>query len=192
MLETEIDRLSELANIGAGHAAGAFAQLTGHTIRMEVPRVRLVGRSHGTGGEEAKYSDLAGFDSGWNSGVIFEFEGCLNAVIAILFRRSMCDAVVRQLIGQSEGYLPPETVESALMEVGNVLASHVASAIADTLGARLLPSIPMISLDFAFDQLASLARSRGNPGEFWIECELVDGEGELGGLVVLVPDRETA
>jgi chemotaxis protein CheC len=189
--EAEIDRLSELANIGAGHAAGAFAQLTGHTIKMEVPRVRLVGESDDSGDLGASYPGLAGFDSGWNSGVIFEFEGCLNAVVAILFRRSMCDAVVRQLIGQSEGYLPPETVESALMEVGNVLASHVASAIADTLGARLLPSIPMISLDFAFDQLESLARARGNAGELWIECELVDGEGDLGGLVVLVPDRET-
>jgi chemotaxis protein CheY-P-specific phosphatase CheC len=195
VLEAEIDRLSELANIGAGHAAGAFAQLTGHTIKMEVPRVRLIGRSLEDGDdrvEKGAYPDLTGFDSDWNSGVIFEFEGCLNAVVAILFRRSMCDAVVRKLIGQSEGYLPPETVESALMEVGNVLASHVASAIADTLGARLLPSIPMISLDFAFEQLETLAHQRGNPGELWIECELVDSDGNLGGLVVLVPDRETA
>lgn len=194
-LEIEIDRLSELANIGAGHAAGAFAQLTGHTIKMEVPRVRLVrGGSQNcedSDGAEA-YSGLEDFDSKWNSGVIFEFEGCLNAVVAILFQRSMCDAVVRQMIGQSEGYLPSEVVESALMEVGNVLASHVASAIADTLGARLLPSIPMISLNSAFEQLAGLSQSRGNSGELWIECELVDSDGNLGGLVVLIPDRETA
>lgn len=195
VLETEIDRLSELANIGAGHAAGAFAQLTGQTIKMAVPRVRLLGRSLESSSDEAEYrgsADPGDFDGGWNSGVIFEFEGCLNAVVAILFRRSMCDAVVRKLIGQSEGYLPHETVESALMEVGNVLASHVASAIADTLGARLLPSIPMLSLDFAFDQLEAIAQARSNAGELWIECELVDSEGKLGGLVVLVPDRETA
>lgn len=197
VLEAEIDRLSELANIGAGHAAGAFAQLTGQTIKMEKPRVRLVGRplksDEDAGKDEigsGKIVQPADLDSGWNSGVIFEFEGCLNAVVAILFRRAMCDAVVRKLIGQSEGYLPPETVESALMEVGNVLASHVASAIADTLGARLLPSIPMLFLDSAFDQLETVARARGRAGALWIECELVDSEGNLGGLVVLVPDRE--
>ena len=102
----------------------------------------------------------------------------------------MRDAVVRNLIGQAEGYLPPETIESALMEVGNVLASHVASAIAETLGARLLPSIPMLALDSAFEQLESVTESRNSAGELWIECELVDDEGNLGGMVVLVPDLE--
>ncbi len=186
--EEQIDRLSELANIGAGHAAGAFSQLTGHPIRMDVPRVRLGGvcLDAPSGAERGEPTG-----SDWASGVIFEFDGCLNAVMAVLFRREMCDTVVRHLVGQSEGFLPPETVESALMEVGNVLASHVASAIADTLGARLLPSIPMLSLDSAFEQLEALAATRPGAGELWIECELADGEGNLGGLVVLIPDRES-
>ncbi len=186
--ETRIDRLSELANIGAGHAAGAFSQMTGRTIRMEVPRVRLSGDELGTG--DAVTSPQVADGRDWASGVIFEFDGCLNAVMAVLFRHEMCDAVVRQLVGQEQGYLPPETVESALMEVGNVLASHVASAIADTLGARLLPSIPMLSLDAAFEQLKALAATRPGEGEVWIECELADQDGQLGGLVVLIPDRE--
>lgn len=192
--EERIDRLSELANIGAGHAAGAFSQLTGHTIKMDVPRVRLASRrglaaEEGAGGTELVQSGTT-TDKGWDSGVIFEFDGCLNAVVAILFRRAMCDSVVRNLVGQSEGFLPPETVESSLMEVGNVLASHVASAIADTLGARLLPSIPMLSLESALEQLETLAKARPGAGEMWIESELIDGEGNLGGLVVLIPDRE--
>ncbi len=190
--EAKIDRLSELANIGAGHAAGAFSQMTGHTIRMDVPRVRLTGvQMAGEGApvlDESDDVEFAQFE--WSSGVIFEFDGCLNAVMAVLFRREMCDAVVRQLVGQEKGFLPPEIVESALMEVGNVLASHVATAIADTLGARLLPSIPMLSLDSAFEQLEGLAASRPATGELWIECELVDQDGQLGGLVVLIPDRE--
>ncbi len=192
-LEQQIDRLGELANIGAGHAAGAFSQLTGHAIRMDVPRIRLIGMPTDHGEEDAALEQFAqpeSADSGWSSGVIFEFDGCLNAIVAILFRRSMCDAVVRKLTGKAEGYLPPETTESALMELGNVLASHVASAIADTLGARLLPSIPMLSLDSAFEQLESLAQAREGAGELWIECELVDADGNLGGLMVLIPEFE--
>ena len=191
---SEIDRLSELANIGAGHAAGAFARLTGRAITMQVPRVRLSGLPIDLGPGEVCWSETSqpvADDHDWNSGVIFEFDGCLNAVVAILFQDEMCDAVVRKLIGKSDGPLPPEAVESALMEVGNVLASHVASAIADTLGARLLPSIPMLALDSAFEQLKGLAEARDGSGELWIECELVDCDGNLGGLVVLVPDRET-
>lgn len=194
-MEEQIDRLSELANIGAGHAAGAFSLLTGHTIKMDVPRVRLMSKAIEAEpelDEPLEFERLATSERGWNSGVIFEFDGCLHAIVAILFRRPMCDAVVRNLTGQSEGFLPHETVESALMEVGNVLASHVASAIADTLGARLLPSIPMLSLNDAIPQLEALAATRPDAGDIWIESELIDGDGHLGGLVVMIPDKETA
>jgi chemotaxis protein CheC len=189
VIDIEIDRFSELANIGAGHAAGAFSQLTGHTIVIDPPRVfagdglcgeRLVA-------DEDKTHAVEG-DEPWNSGVIFEFDGCIGAVVAILFRRSMCDAVVQQLMGQGHGNQPPEVVESVLAEVGNILASHVASAIADTLNARLLPSIPTISLDHAEEHLETLAVHREHAGGLRVECELRDLEGELGGLVVLIPD----
>jgi chemotaxis protein CheC len=179
--DVEIDRYSELANIGAGHAAGAFSQLTGHTIVMGLPRVS---DSQAPGEEHS--------DETWRSGVIFQFDGCLSALVAILFRRSMCEAVVHQLLGPHEGYQPPEAVESVLAEVGNILASHVASAIADTLDARLLPSIPMIALDQAEEQLAALAADREGSGDLRVECELRDLDGDLGGLVVLIPDSSQA
>lgn len=186
--EQEIDRLSELANIGAGHAASAFSQMTGHSISMQVPRVSLTDEPIGSrqplpGG--CAEDDL----EEWSAGVLFEFDGCVNAIVAILFRRSMCNAVVRKLVGQSEGFPPPETVESVLMEVGNILASHVASAIADTLDARLLPSIPSLALEGAGEQLEALVAARENAGALRIECELSDREGELGGLVVMIPDQ---
>jgi chemotaxis protein CheY-P-specific phosphatase CheC len=151
-----------------------------------MPRVSRAGDPIGTWeSAQSGDSDL----EEWSAGVIFEFDGCVSAVMAILFRRSMCDAVVRKLIGQSDGFLPPETVESILMEVGNILASHVASAIADTLDARLLPSIPVLALEGAGEQLDALAESRESTGLLRIECELTDKEGELGGLVVLIPDQ---
>ena len=37
----ELDRLCELANVGAGHAATALARLVGRPIRMSVPCVRM-------------------------------------------------------------------------------------------------------------------------------------------------------
>lgn len=194
VMEARIDRLTELANIGAGHAAGAFSRMTGHTIKMDVPQVRLTTMMSDAVtalGQPSARGRVTTDQGGWVSGVIFEFDGCLDAIVAILFRREMSDSVVRNLTGQSEGYLPPEVVESALMEVGNVLASHVASAIADSLGARLLPSIPMLSLDAALEQLESLARARPRAGELWIESELIDGDGNLGGLVIMIPDCET-
>lgn len=183
MIDEEIDRLSELVNIGAGHAAGAFSQLTGHTISMECPRVVRDDDADSVRRPGGKAADEA-----WSAGVIFEFDGCVSALVGILFRRSMRDAIVSKLLGGQPNTLPQESVDSILMEVGNILASHVASAIADTLGARLLPSIPTLVVEDAESTLDELAERRGNG--IRIECELVDRLGDLGGLVVMIPDLE--
>ena len=60
----ELDRLCELANVGAGHAATALARLVGRPIRMSVPRVRMGTASTGA-------TPLAA-DDAW---IFFEVQG---------------------------------------------------------------------------------------------------------------------
>jgi chemotaxis protein CheC len=175
-----LDRLCELTSVGAGHAALAFSRLTGRSIQMGPPRVF-------GGGDVVRAEDPA-IEEEWCSGVIFEFYGCIEALVGIMFRESMRDSVVRQLLGNPEEPLPAESVESVVMEVGNILASCVASSIADTLGERLLPSIPTLAMEHAESELAELASRRSGQFAVRIECELLEPGGELGGLVVLIPD----
>jgi chemotaxis protein CheY-P-specific phosphatase CheC len=64
------------------------------------------------------------------------------------------------------------------MEVGNILASHVASGIADALRSRLLPSIPALAADHAEREFADwVARVAG---------------AEAAYVRVGAPDRRTA
>ena len=123
----------------------------------------------------------------WSSGVFFELEGCLDAVVAILFRESVRDEVVRQMLGESEEPLSRESIEAVIMELGNILVSRVASAIADTIGERLLPSIPVLALGDAAEQLVALCAARDFDPSLRIESEFSDREGELGGLLVMIP-----
>jgi chemotaxis protein CheY-P-specific phosphatase CheC len=125
--------------------------------------------------------------TGWSTGVFFQLEGCLDAMVGILFQPAASEALVRRVTGQPEGEIPAHCIESALMEVGNILASHVASAIADTLGERLLPSIPELAMNHAQSELRrQLEHGPGRPSVL-IECELKDGSGDLGGLLILAP-----
>jgi chemotaxis protein CheC len=191
--ERELDRLSELANIGAGHAATAFSTLTGRPIWMDVPRV--CDQSGEVGGRvQAGESCSAGShpEDEWSTGVFFEFDGYLNAVVGILFHAAASEAVVRRVVGIEEGELPAHCIESALMEVGNILASHVASAIADTVGERLLPSIPTLAMNHAESELHALVGHREGEHRVRIECVLKDEAGELGGMLVLIPEAESA
>jgi chemotaxis protein CheC len=188
--EYELDRLSELANIGAGHAATAFSTLTGREIWMDVPRIREIGSK--AEGDTAVDEHSAALDESWTTGVFFVLDGCLDAIVGIMFRARASEAVVRRVVGVEEGTLQEHCIESALMEVGNILASHVASAIADTLGERLLPSIPMLAMNHAEGELEMLLSKRPGSHPVRIECELHDADGEMDGLLLLVPEEARA
>ncbi len=174
MSELDLDKWGELANIGAGHAATANSNLTGTTIWMGVPRVGKL--------------EPPGASAEWTTGVIFELEGYLSAVLGILFQAGASEDLVRRVVGVEEGELAPHMIESALMEVGNILASHVASAIADTVGERLLPSIPTLAMNEAEQEMATLLEHRTARHTIRIECALLDAVGRNVGLVVLLPE----
>lgn len=171
------DRLRELTSVSAGHAASAFSQLTGRTIKMRAPELL----------RDPKWPGSVADD--WTSGVLFEFEGCLEAVVAILFRGPVRDGVALQMLGES-AELTQENIEAVIMELGNILVSRVASAIADTVGERLLPSIPVLAFEDAAEQLTALCSAREFDPSVRIECEFSDREGELGGLLVLIPSGD--
>jgi len=180
--KAEIDRFAELAKVGAGQAASAFAQLVGRSIRTDVPVV--------VQGESLNTSTSSEEDeSRWSTGVFFEFDGCLDALVGILFPGAASEALVRRIVGIESGELAPPVIESALMEVGNILASHVASAIADNLGQRLLPSIPTLAMENAEEALRSFIENALGRDAPRIESAFFDEVGELRGRLVLVPTQ---
>ena len=83
--------------------------------------------------------------------------------------------------------LEDPVTESALMEVGNILASHVASAIADRLEARLLPSIPSLAMSGAERELEAFIDQAIDCDAPRIESRLLGESGQLIGRLVLVP-----
>jgi chemotaxis protein CheY-P-specific phosphatase CheC len=180
--KTELDRLVELARAGAIQAGEAFAQLVGHPVSTDDPVVRIMAETPPSAGT----SSAAGLGS---TGVFFEFEGCLDAIIGILFLEDASDLLIRRIVGIETGELESPIVESALMEVGNILASHVASAIADRLDARLLPSIPSLAMSDAEAEFESFVVRAVGAEAPRLESRLSHDEGEPIGRLVLVPTR---
>jgi chemotaxis protein CheC len=178
--DVEIDRLGELANIGAGHAADAFSRLAGRPIWMSVPKIH----SSSVPFVNERESD----EADWSTGVFFEFDGYLQALVGILFHGASSERVVRAVVGEPDETIPLHSIESALLEIGNILASHVASAIAVTVGQRLLPSIPTLAMHHAEEKFVAMLECRPGRHPIRIECELSDESGELAGLLVMVPD----
>jgi len=185
--ESQLDRVRELTNIGAGHAANAFSTLVGRPFRMRVPTIRFLRA-------EAAASALAATtrddEERGMSGIFFEVDGGLGGVLALLFPDASRDRILETLTGRSVDSLDEEMAESALREVGNILISHVVNAMADTLGARILPSVPVLAMKDGFSELAALVADRVDSGAVLrVETEISDPEGRFRGVLVFVPDR---
>lgn len=152
---TRIERLRELAGIGAGHAAAALGELIGRRVRSQPPRI-------GSGETKAGACTLA---------VCFDVYGGPGGVLAVVFPEKELDTLLDAMLGAPE----PERidqVESALQEVGNILASHALSAVADVLGSPVLPSVPRLD--------SVLPAGHG----VRLETDLVDSEGVVHGTLV--------
>lgn len=184
--KAEIERLAELANVGASRAGEAFAQLVGQPIRV-ADSIVFEGEASSDAGS------APGETSNWSTGVFFEFDGCLDALVGILFPGAASEALVRRIVGIESGEIAPAVIESALMEVGNILASHVASGIADALGSKLLPSIPSLAMEGAEEAFRGLIESviggMVDGDAMRIESALLDSAGALRGRLVMVPTR---
>lgn len=170
----DLEALVALAQAGAVQAAEAFAQLVGQPIEALPPIVVEEGAAASASDPDA-------------TGVFFELDGCLDAIIGIVFPGRASETLVRRIVGMETGELEVPIVESALMEVGNILASHVASAIADRIGERLLPSIPSLAMDHAQVELEAFLERVVGPDAPRIETGLANEGGTVNGYLVLVP-----
>ena len=151
--ESEIDRLRELAHIGASWAATAFARIVGRTILTRV---------------------------------LCDIGGDLDGVVAIFMTRAVRESVTALLC---PGENPPrEARASALTEFGSILTSQTVSAMADTVGGRVMPGLPQLVLEDGEGALQAHLRPRHRPPPpFYIESELFDRQGDFRVLHVFLP-----
>jgi chemotaxis protein CheY-P-specific phosphatase CheC len=169
--DEERERFYELTSIGASHAAMAFTLLLHRAIAPTAPVFRDA-------------NDYCADDS-WSTGVILQADGELSGLVAILLPVASRERIAERLIHEEGSMDCPQTVESALRELGNIVASHTMSAIADRLGGRILLSVPLLVMEDADTAFASMFRERG--AERCVECELTDSVGEIQVRLVFVP-----
>jgi chemotaxis protein CheC len=128
------DRLAEISNICAGHAATALATLLDATLLMEPPQL------HTLRAGEPLDSLLAPEDR--VAAVFVDLEGALRARAALSLSATAVDEVLARVAGKSAEETSEVSTLTVLAEVGNIAVSAAANALAELLGGRSLPSVP--------------------------------------------------
>ncbi len=173
--DEERERLYELTSIGASHASMAFTTLLDRAIAPSAPLFR--------GADEYCASDW------WSTGVIFQADGELTGLVAILLPTASCEMVAERLLRGERSDDPGEAIESALRELGNIVASHTMSAIADRLSGRILLSVPVLVMKDADTAFVAMFRERG--AKRCVECELTDSSRDIRVRLVFVPESKS-
>jgi len=181
----QLDGLREVANIGAGHAATALSQLTNRRIMIDVPQVQFVAVED--------VGELTGDAAEPVGAVAMQVFGDVKARTVLIFPGPTAERITQILLHAQDSHFPDtfgEMEQSALKEVGNMLAGAYLTALSDFLGMVLLPSVPDLALDMAGAVLQATHLDFADAEEVLsIEtCLRMNGEADpLRGYFLLLP-----
>ena len=134
----ELDALREVANIGSGHAATVLSKLTGHSIMIDVPDVRLLSR--------AAVADTLARPGEPVVVLAMRMLGDLTGDTFFVLQEKNAALLCDLLLGRSPGSggAHDEAERSSLQEAGNILAAGFLNALSAYLRMCLMPSVPTV------------------------------------------------
>jgi chemotaxis protein CheC len=183
----QLDALREIGNVGAGNAATALSQLINKKINMSVPKVSVA--------PIGEVPELVGGPETIVAGVFLRVFGEAPGSILFLLPRDSAYALVDTLMQRPyrDSYEQlSELDESALKEIGNILAGSYLNALAHFTQITLLPSIPALAIDMAGAILSLILIQLGQVGDYALVIETEfsadTDKKEVSGHFFLIPD----
>jgi len=185
--KNQLDALMEISNIGVGHAATALSQLLGTSVNIRVPRVSVMGI--------ADVPDYLGGADNPVVGMFLKMLGDATGDMLMIYPKSSSDKLLSLLLQVEESELDmfSEIGQSALKEVGNILASAYLSALGSMLEISLIPSTPNISHDMAgaIIDYTLIELCSAEDQALLVETEFFLRGDEVKGNFFLIPDPDS-
>ncbi|CAM2893456.1 chemotaxis protein CheC [Paenibacillus sediminis] len=182
--DLKLDVLKEVGNIGAGHAATALSRLLGKPIDMAVPKVQML--------PFEQIPDKVGGAEQVVLAVFFRVEGEAPGNLFFIMTPLAAKKLLHRLAGldviQDDTF--SEMEQSALAEIGNILAGSYLSSLADFTKLTMLPTVPALAMDMAGAILSYGLLQFGEMGDdaLLIDTTFLEGHHEVEGQFFLIPD----
>ncbi|MDR6244691.1 chemotaxis protein CheC [Paenibacillus hunanensis] len=183
----KMDVLKEVGNIGAGNAATALSQLLDKPIDMAVPKVQILPFD--------QIAEKVGGQEQIVLAVFFRVEGDAPGNLFFILTPEAGKGLLHRLAGlvvvDEEQF--SEMEQSALSEIGNILAGSYLSSLADFTGLSMTPTVPGLAYDMAGAILNYGLIQFGEMGDdaLLIDTTFLEGKNEVEGQFFLIPDPES-
>ena len=142
--ETQLDALRELANIASGTAATALSQMLAREVQISVPRALAL--------PPADAVDECGDPEQFVAGVVVPIQGDIDGIVLLLIPYEQAE-ILCALLGVEAH---TEVGDSALREIGNILATSYLNGLGAMTRLELEPSPPQLHTDMLAAIVSSL------------------------------------
>lgn len=184
LTELQADALREVANVGAGNAVTALAEMTGQPFNMSVPRVGLSALD-ATAKTVCAPEDVA-------AAVYMPVDGDAPGHAAFLYPYPCACGLADLLLGLPGGTTQDlgEMECSALTEAGNILVGSFLRALSEMTGLSFPATPPGIAVDMAAAILQCLAAASPDLGDHAITIltRLEDAVVPVRGVFMFIPE----
>ena len=137
----ELDTLREIGSIGTGNAANALSSMLGCKVTIEMPEVKIMGYNEAI--------DWIGGPETVTAGVLAGLQGEINGIILSIQHMEFINLVLQHMMGNGvEDYQQLDELGiSALLEVGNIMISAFANAMAGLTDMKIRLTVPAFAVD---------------------------------------------
>lgn len=186
------DVLSEIANIGSGHAATALAALLNRPIVQSVPNVMLIPLAD-------MPNQLGGAEKIVVAGLL-DITGDLSGFFMVVLDQVQADRIISMMLGKRYRKRKADTVrryssveKSVIAETVNILGGSYMTALSEMTGLKMQPSTPYLCNDMVGAVLNVAIAEAGKAGDFavFFQSELFNEKERIIGDLFLIPDRSS-
>lgn len=185
--DIQLDALKEIGNIGSGNAASALSAMLDRPVDMKVPKIKILDYNsviEGLGGPEELMV-----------GLLLSMSGDVTGMIMFLLHKSFAHLVLNTLLGSEldEHGEIDEMSESAIQEVGNIMAASYVNAISSLTGLEIDISVPSLCIDMVGSILSVPTIYYANISDkiIFIEDEMSSDTESTDSHIILIPEVES-
>lgn len=182
-LESELDVLREVANIGSGHAAASMEKWLGKEMALKVPVASMVPIED----VAETIGDPMETVMGVYSRVQGDMEGHILYLISLEDARKLLD-IILDPEDRGQGFSPNNL--SAIAETGNILFNAYLGAVSELCGLELCPAPPTCTADMLAAIVNTILLEVSDSGDLalYLKTEFEEEDFASTGNVLFVTD----
>lgn len=183
VLESELDILREVANIGSGHAAASMERWLGKDMALKVPVAAMVPIED----VAETIGDPLETVMGVYSRVGGDMEGHILYLISLEDARELLD-IILDPEDRGQGFSPNNL--SAIAETGNILFNAYLGAVSELCGLELVPAPPTCTADMLAAIVNTILLEVSDEGDLalYLKTEFEEEDFASTGNVLFVTD----